>query len=109
MNVHYLQPNVESETKTLFSRYHDAMAIVRVHGKPTFFVTFTCNPKWREITDALLEGQRPEDRPDILSRVFQLKLRQLLRELTKDGIFGRCVAMLMVVEFQKRGKQNVCI
>lgn len=27
-------------------RYQDAMAIVRVHGKPDLFITMTCNPKW---------------------------------------------------------------
>lgn len=40
--------------------FQDAIAICRVHGPPNLFVTFTCNPKWPEIADALrLEpGQR---------------------------------------------------
>ncbi|KAL5647488.1 hypothetical protein ACJX0J_041843, partial [Zea mays] len=33
--------------------YQDAMAICRVYGPPDLFVTFTCNPKWKEIVDAL--------------------------------------------------------
>jgi hypothetical protein len=33
--------------------YQDAMAICRVYGPPDLFVTFTCNPKWKEIFDAL--------------------------------------------------------
>ena len=37
--------------------YQDAMAIVHRFGKPDFFITFTCNPRWREITDELLEKQ----------------------------------------------------
>ncbi|KAF0311103.1 hypothetical protein FJT64_018041 [Amphibalanus amphitrite] len=40
---------------------------------------------------------------DLVARVFHLKLKALLKELTTSGIFGRCVSMLMVVEFQKRG------
>jgi hypothetical protein len=27
-------------------RYHDAMTIVRRHGRPDFFITFTANPAW---------------------------------------------------------------
>lgn len=80
------------------------MAIVRVHGKPTYFVTFTCNPRWPEIREALLGDQEPQSRPDLLARVFAMKLKALLQEITTNGIFGRTVAMLMVVEFQKRGK-----
>ena len=30
--------------------YQDAMGIVCRFGKPDFFVTFTCNPRWQEIT-----------------------------------------------------------
>ena len=85
------------------------MAIVRVFGRPTFFVTFTCNVNWPEIRTALLPGQDAQSRPDLVARVFHLKLKALLQELTPDGIPGRCVAMMSVVEFQKRGKQGpVC-
>ena len=63
----------------------------------------TCNPKWREITQALLPGQTAFDRPDLLTRVFKLKLDMLLDELYKDGIFGKVIANLHVIEFQKRG------
>ena len=43
------------------------------------------------------------DRPDIVARVFRLKLACLLRELLEDGIFGHVVAHLYVIEFQHRG------
>uniref|UniRef100_A0A804Q6J5 Helitron helicase-like domain-containing protein n=1 Tax=Zea mays TaxID=4577 RepID=A0A804Q6J5_MAIZE len=33
--------------------YQDVMAICRVYGPPDLFVTFTCNPKWKEIVDVL--------------------------------------------------------
>ena len=82
------------------------MAIVRALGRPTYFVTFTCNPDWPEIRAALLPGQDAQSRPDLVARVFGQKLRALLEDLTKRGIFGRCVALLMVIEFQKRGKSD---
>ena len=56
----------------MVNHYQDAMAIVRAFGKPTFFVTFTCNAQWDEIKNALLHGQTAVDRPDLTSRVFWL-------------------------------------
>ena len=85
----------------------DAMAIVRAFGKPTLFITVTCNPKWPEIANALLPGQKPEDRPDLVARVFHMKLERLVKEVTKDGIFGKASAFMWVIEFQKRGELAV--
>ena len=79
------------------------MAIVRTFGKPTLFITVTCNPRWPDITNALLPGQRPEDRPDLVARVFRLKLRRIMDDLTNDGVFGKVSAYMSVIEFQKRG------
>lgn len=31
--------------RDLHGRYQDAMAVVRKHGKPDLFITFTCNPR----------------------------------------------------------------
>ena len=77
--------------------------MVRKMGRPDYFITFTANPTWTEITDHLLPNQRAADRPDLVARVFNLKLRALLEDLTKTGVFGRAVAWTYVVEFQKRG------
>ena len=83
--------------------YQDAMAIVASYGRPDLFITMTCNPKWREITENLLPGQRASDRPDIVARVFHMKLTELLDDITKRHIFGVTIADLHVIEFQKRG------
>jgi hypothetical protein len=72
--------------------YQDAMAIVRKFGKPDLFVTMTCNPKWKEISDNLLEHQRSENRPDLVVRVFRLKLAELLDDIIKKEIFGKVTA-----------------
>ena len=84
-------------------RFHDSMAVVRRIGTPSFFITMTCNPQWPEIVDSLLPDQKPEDRPDLTARVFSLKLSELMADLTKDGIFGKTVAHMHVIEFQHRG------
>ncbi len=82
--------------------YQDAMARVRKFGKPDLFITFTCNPKWKEITDTLLSGQTTKDRPELVTRVFNLKLDALLKDI-KDGVLGNVIAKIWVIEFQKRG------
>ncbi len=82
--------------------YQDAMARVRKFGKPDVFVTFNCNPKWKEITDALLPGQTTKDRPELVTRVFNFKLDTLLKDI-KDGVLGNVIAKIWVIEFQKRG------
>ena len=89
--------------RSMIELYQDAMAIVRKYGKPDLFVTFTCNPSWPEITRELLEGQTAADRPDLVARVFKLKLTELMKDLKKKAVFGQVLAFVKVIEFQKRG------
>ena len=51
----------------------------------------------------LLPHQQPSDRPDLLARVFRLKLKVLLEDLLKFHVLGRPQASMYVIEFQKRG------
>lgn len=81
--------------------YQDSMALIRKYGKPDLFITMTCNPCWPEICK--LKFQLGEDRPDLCARVFNLKLKELMDDLTKKHIFGEVNSYLYVVEFQKRG------
>jgi hypothetical protein len=84
-------------------RYQDAMAIVRAHGRPDLFITVTCNPEWPDIRSALLPGQQPQDRPDIVARVFKGHLDAIVKDIKKNSIFGQVAAFMSVIEFQKRG------
>jgi len=63
--------------------YQDAMAIVRMLGKPDLFITFTCNPAWPEITSELFNNQVASDHPDLTARVFNMKLKALLNDIIK--------------------------
>ena len=83
--------------------YQDAMAIVAKYGKPDLFVTYTCNPNIKDIVDNLRDGQRPEHRPDLVSRVFHLHLAELLTDIKDRHVLGVPVAYVHVIEFQKRG------
>ncbi|CEG72551.1 hypothetical protein RMATCC62417_08094 [Rhizopus microsporus] len=82
--------------------YYDSMAIVRHFGKPSLFITFTANPKWAEITNKLLFGQVVFDRPDLIARVFSLKVHHLLKDLKKKNIFGRYKGLVRTIECKKR-------
>jgi hypothetical protein len=53
----------------LQANYQDCMAIVRKCGAPSFFITFTSNPRWKEISDGLQYGQTAADRPDLVPEV----------------------------------------
>ncbi|RIA04962.1 hypothetical protein BRARA_K00755, partial [Brassica rapa] len=70
--------------------YLDAMAICKHFGFPDFFITFTCNPKWPEITRYVKARKlKAEDRSDIICRIFKIKLDSLMDTLTKKKYFGR--------------------
>ena len=86
----------------MFERQSDAMAYVRRMGRADLFITFTTNPKWTEIIENLLAGQDPQDRPDIVARVFRQKIKKLMDFLKKGG-FGKLRAYLYSIEYQKRG------
>ncbi|XP_061381633.1 uncharacterized protein LOC133319827 [Danaus plexippus] len=81
----------------------DAMTYVRNYGTPDLFITFTCNPKWTEIERELEPGQKPQDRHDIIARVFQQKLKVMMDVLTKYRVFGDTRCYMYSVEWQKRG------
>ncbi|KAK6012894.1 hypothetical protein OSTOST_21926 [Ostertagia ostertagi] len=83
--------------------YQDAMAIVARYGKPTYFLTITCNPQWKEIQENLFHGQSPSDRPDLVARVFNAKLQELCNDLLRRHVLGEVEAYVYVIEFQKRG------
>ncbi|OIT22265.1 putative diphthine methyl ester synthase [Nicotiana attenuata] len=88
----------------MIQNYQDAMAICKWAGYPDLFITFTCNPKWPEIRRFVeRRGLNPEDRPDILARVFKIKLDHLIKDLRDNQIFGKVKAVIYTVEFQKRG------
>ncbi|KAL4579076.1 hypothetical protein LXL04_015211 [Taraxacum kok-saghyz] len=97
----------------MYSHYLDALAICCVHGNPQFFITFTCNVKWPEIKRFM--ANYPEltstDRADIVVRVFEIKVRQLLQLLRDQKPFGvvtaaiqfHLLSVVYTIEFQKRG------
>jgi hypothetical protein len=93
----------------MYQLYQDAMAIISHFGKPDLFVTFTCNPKWPEVTRELLPCQTAADRSDLTARVFHMKLQELLKDLCEKQCLEKVAAFVYVIEFQKRGLSHAHI
>nr|GEW72323.1 integrase, catalytic region, zinc finger, CCHC-type, peptidase aspartic, catalytic [Tanacetum cinerariifolium] len=105
-------------SRYMYNHYLGALAICRVHGDPSYFITFTCNVKWPEITEYM--AQYPQltttDRAD---RVFEMKIHQFLNYLRDVQPFGKVIAgtiskfldeiELYTVEFQKRDCYRVIL
>ncbi|KIJ32636.1 hypothetical protein M422DRAFT_265518 [Sphaerobolus stellatus SS14] len=76
----------------------DGLAIARLAGRPTFFITITCNPNWPEIKARLAPGKSAADAPVIVTRVFKIRLQRFMQRLRKK--FGKLIYMIKVIEFQ---------
>ncbi len=87
--------------------YQDSMALVRHFGKPELFITFTCNPKWPEITCILKEDQSSSDRQDVVNRVFYLKLKEFQVDMFNRDLLGNVKAYCWTLEEQKRSLKHV--
>ena len=98
-----LPSTFKGSPRSLLQNYKDAKAIISKYGKSDLFLTFTCNPKWQEITENLHDGEMPINHPDLLARVFKLKLMDLLKDITVYHVLGKVVAKIHVIEFKKRG------
>ncbi|XP_074373466.1 uncharacterized protein LOC141713790 [Apium graveolens] len=59
--------------------FKDSLAIFQTIGHPSLFLTMTCNTQWPEIKSTMehFPGVDVADKPDVIARVFKLKLDQL--------------------------------
>ena len=84
-------------------RQQDAMAYVRRFGKPDLFITFTCNPEWKEIKENLFNNQKVIHRHDITARVCRQYVLKLVDSMKNANIFGKQICYMYTIEWQKRG------
>lgn len=73
--------------------FKDSLAICRTIGHPSLFLTMTCNTQWPEIQAMLdlMPGVDVINAPDIIARVFKLKLDQLINLIKNKDYFGKCI------------------
>nr|XP_029713639.1 uncharacterized protein LOC115257822 [Aedes albopictus] len=98
-----LPSSFEGSPRNMHERCSDAMSLFAKFGAPDLFITFTANPNWAEIVDNLRPGETASDRPDLVVRVFKIKLAALMDDLWKNNKLGRSKAYVYSIEFQKRG------
>jgi hypothetical protein len=102
-NLVILPSSYSDSPRAYVQRYLDDMAMMRKFGRPDFFITFTMNANCEEVVTNLFPDQTASDRPDLVARVFALKLKRMLVLMTKERIFGKVICWTYSVEFQKRG------
>ncbi|XP_037049075.1 uncharacterized protein LOC119083457, partial [Bradysia coprophila] len=98
-----LPSSFQGSPRNMRERLQDAMSIFGKFGPPDLFITFTANPNWREVVENLRTGETVADRSDLVDTVFKIKLDELVRDIKTNGIFGKSVAFVYTIEFQKRG------
>ena len=72
-----LPSNFTGSQRFLKQNYMDSMSIVNRSGKPDLFLTMTCSPHWKEISENLEHNETVIDRPDI---VVKVKFHQKVQE-----------------------------
>lgn len=77
----------------MHQNFLDSLTICRNIGYPSLFLTITCNPYYEEIKHMMtnLPTSNPEDYPDIIARVFKLKIDQLYDIIKNKSYFGKCI------------------
>uniref|UniRef100_A0A183BNP0 ATP-dependent DNA helicase n=1 Tax=Globodera pallida TaxID=36090 RepID=A0A183BNP0_GLOPA len=105
--------NNRSEARKFYQKeYANCMTICRDIGKPDLLVTYTMDPDCPEIlemlpTDSNGKQQQWYDRPDIVTRLFIDKLKELEKDLTQRCVMGPVKGWFYAVEHQKRGLPHV--
>lgn len=91
----YILPSTFVGSPRYMQQYFmDSLAICRDIGYPSLFLTMTCNAQWDEVRKMLEKcpSKLPQDNPDVLARVFKLKLDQLYDDIKNKNFFGKCIA-----------------
>ena len=84
----FLSQSFHGSRRHLLNLAQNAICLVSEFGRPTLFITFTCNPNWPEIKEMLFEGETAYDRADITTKVFHEKLDRFLQNMRSGKYFG---------------------
>ncbi|KAL3125241.1 hypothetical protein niasHT_005847 [Heterodera trifolii] len=104
----FLMPQTFAGSRQYYQgKYADLMTMVRHLGAPTWFVTFTGNPKWPEISEALRGRENYVHRPDIVCRIFMDKATEFIKDVTERCVLGKVAGWCYSVEHQKRGMPHI--
>lgn len=102
-----LPSSFDGSPRNMRERCADTMTMFAHIGPPDLFITMTANKEWPEIKESLETYEKVEDRPDVVARVFQQKVDELIKVVCKDQILGKCLGYAYSIEFQKRGLPHI--
>jgi len=108
----FLSQSFHGSRRHLLSLAQNALCLVSEYGRPTLFITLTCNPYWPEIKSMLIEGQTAYDRADVTCKVFHAKVDIFMHNLRLGKYFGpdhKIIYEIRVIEYQQRGLPHVHI
>lgn len=74
---------------SMYERAQDAFTYDPHYGSSVLFMIFTCYPKWKEIQEVLLTGQKHYHRPDIIARVSNHKVKKIMNLLIRGEFFEK--------------------
>ena len=84
----------------MFERQQDAMSYFRQFGKADLIITMTTNPKWIEITNNLVQGQKHMIDQISLFKSSGLNYKRLMN-LLKLGCLGEFKLGCTLLSFRK--------
>ncbi|KAL3616054.1 hypothetical protein CASFOL_040348 [Castilleja foliolosa] len=95
----FLPSSFTGGPRYMYQHYQDALSICRVHGNPQYFVTFTCNVKWPEISRHMSKvgTEHAQNRPDIIARVFHIKVQEFFKFIRSEKPFGEVAAGILQI------------
>lgn len=102
-----LPASVVGSPRFYHTLFLNAMALPRRFGRPDLFITMTANPYWPEIQENIPNGSHWLDFPDIVDRVFMIKVANLIADIREREIFGPVAAIVWRIEWQKRGAPHL--
>nr|KAJ0214855.1 hypothetical protein LSAT_V11C300108020 [Lactuca sativa] len=72
-----------------------------IYGNPQYFIMFTCDLKWPEITSYMDAHHQtnPQSRADINAGVFNIQVHDFIRFLKEDKTFGVVEACMFSIWF----------
>ena len=71
----------------LHERMQDTWHTCNIIERRDLLNTFTCSPKWADISNNLIDDQKTFHRHDHVARVFHLKVKKPLILITKGAYF----------------------
>lgn len=74
--------------------FQDSITVCKEYGHHDLFITLIYNPKWVEIQRSVIASgsQDASVCPELVARVFKMKLDSMMSDLTKKDFIGRVLA-----------------